>query len=175
MALPVAMLGAACAYDEAQSWRECCLLEIAGHEEASSKERQTLIAWGRAVGFQEDGRSKVWEGAKAGRKQKIALGLARFQEAHPASQARDYLADLGMTCSPVRGANAEWTRCAVDLPVRVTCTVKFSWPFFSTPVPKELRKPITAVLQMTIDVSASNILDSEAQVVPLPGGRLCQR
>jgi hypothetical protein len=42
-------------------------------------------------------------------------------------------------------------------------------------VPKELRKPIAAVLQMIIDVSASNILDSSVQVVPFPGGRLCHR
>jgi hypothetical protein len=63
----------------------------------------------------------------------------------------------------------------VELPVWATCTVKFGWPYFSNPVPKELSKPIAASLQMTIVVSASNIPDSEAQVVPLPGGRLCER
>jgi hypothetical protein len=46
---------------------------------------------------------------------------------------------------------------------------------FPPPVPKELRKPIAAILQMTIDVSASDILNSSVKVVPLPGGRLCQR
>jgi hypothetical protein len=174
VALAVAMLGAACAYDDAQLWGNCCALEIADRE-SSSKERNTLIAWGRG-GFLGDGRSTDWEGRKAAwRKREIALGLADFQKAHPGSQGRDYLTGLGMTCGPVRDPNAEETRCAVGLSVWVTCTVKFGWAFLPNPVPKELSKPIAAILQMTIDVSGSDILDSSVQVMPLPGGRLCHR
>lgn len=174
MALLVAALGAACAYDEEGLWGNCCGLEIAD-EESSSKERGLLIAWGRVGGFLGDGSPMGGDGPSAWRKREIASGLADFQKAHPGSQGRDYLADLGMVCGLVRGPTAEQTRCAMELRVWVTCTVKFGWPYFPNPVPKELRKPIAAVLQMTIDVSASDVLDASAQIVPLPGGRLCHR
>ena len=173
VALAVAAIGAACAYDEAQSWRECCGMEIADREESGSKEGRSLFAWARVGGLSGDGKSMGWGDAKASRKRKVAVGLADFQMAHPVALPRDYLADLGMTCAS--SAKAELSRCAVELPVWVRCTVKFGWPFLSTPVPKELQKPIAAILQMTIDVSASDILDSSVQVVPLPGGRLCHR
>lgn len=152
---------------------ECCALEVAD-EKSSSKDRETLIAWGRAVNFHGDGTNN-YDNTKAWRQREIGLGLADFQKVHPGSQGRDYLTGLGMTCGPARGPKANRTRCEAELSVRVTCTVLFSWPFLSTPVPKELRKPIAAVLQMTIEVSASDILDSSVQVVPLPGARLCQR
>jgi hypothetical protein len=117
LALLVAFLGAACSYDydEERLWENCCALEIADHKGASSRERHTLMAWDGAVGFHGDGTSQDWERTKAWRKQTIALGLADFQEAHPASQPRDYLAGLGMTCGPCRSAKAESTRCAPRL------------------------------------------------------------
>jgi hypothetical protein len=79
-----------------------------------------------------------------------------------------------MTCTSVRGSKADLTRCKVELTVWVQCTVLFGW-YFPTPLPKELRKPMAAVLQMTIDVSGSDVLYSSVKVVPVPGGRLCQR
>jgi len=180
VALSIAGLGAACAYDEAQSWRECCALTIAGRDETSPKERQTLIAWGRTPGFLGDGRPMDSENSKASRRKQIAYGLAVFQEQHRGAPARDYLASLGMTCGavdakPVDTRQRELTRCAAELPVQVQCTVMISWPFLSTPVPKELREPIAAFLQMTIDVSGSDIIDSSVRVMPVPGGRLCHR
>lgn len=170
--LLVAVLGAACAYDEEQSWRECCALKVAD-ERSGSKQRETLIAWGRVNNFDGNGTNN-WNNTKAWRHREIGLGLADFQKARPGSQGRDYLTHLGMTCAPVRGSKADLTRCEVELSVWVKCTVLFGW-YFPTPVPKELRKPIAAILRMTIDLSASDILDSSVQVMPVPGGRLCQR
>ncbi len=172
-ALLIGGLGAACAYDEAQSWRECCALKIVG-ENPSSKERNTLMAWG-GTHFHGDGGSQDGEDRKAWRRRQIAYGLTVFQERHHGDQARDYLASLGMTCGAVDARKAEPTRCAAALPVWATCTVLFSWPILSTPVPKELQKPIAALLQMSIDVSGSQILDSSVRVVPFAGGRLCKR
>jgi len=79
-----------------------------------------------------------------------------------------------MTCTPSGGSKADPTRCEVELSVWARCVAKLS-VLFPSPVPKELRKPIAAVLQMTIDVSGSDILGSSVQVVLYPGGRLCHR
>lgn len=177
MALLVVVLVAACAYDgdDELLWGNCCALEIAD-QKSSSKERDTLVVWGGTIGFHGDGTSTDWERTKAWRRRQIAYGFAVFQERHQPSQARDYLAGLGMTCAPFDDTpKAGRERCAVEFPVHVTCTVKFGWAYFPNPVPRELRKPIAAILQMTIDVSASDVLDSSVQVVPLPGGRLCHR
>jgi hypothetical protein len=176
-ALLVVVLGAACAYhgDDEPLWGNCCALQVAG-EESAPKERDTLMAWGGTIGFRGDGTSRDWEGTKAWRRRQIAYGFAVFQERHPASQARDYLVGLGMTCAPLdNDLKARRERCAVELPVWATCTAKFGWPYSPPPVPRELRKPIAAVLQMTIDVSGSDVLDSSVRVVPVPGGRLCER
>ncbi|MEI9898892.1 MAG: hypothetical protein WDN31_00810 [Hyphomicrobium sp.] len=62
----------------------------------------------------------------------------------------------------------------MDLSVWVKCTAKLGL-YVLPPVPKAVSQPIAAVLQMTIDVSASDILDSSVRVVPVPGERLCQR
>lgn len=176
MALLVVVLGAACAYDgdDELLWGNCCALEVAG-EKSASKERDPLMAWGGTVGFHGDGTSKDWEGTKAWRRRQIADGFAVFQERHPPSQAREYLVGLGMTCTPLDNEpKARRERCTVELPVWATCNGKFGM-LFPPPVPKTLRKPIAAILQMTIDVSASDVLDSSVRVVPVPGGRLCQR
>lgn len=173
-ALLTAALGAACTYDGSDEllWGNCCALKVAD-ETSGSTQRETLIAWGRVNNFHGDGTNR-WNNTKAWRHREIGLGLADFQRAHPGSQARDYLTHLGMTCAPVRVSKANVTRCDVELSIWVKCTALFGW-YFPPPVPKELRKPIAAVLQMTIDLSASDILDSSVQVVPVPGGRLCQR
>lgn len=172
-ALLVAALGGACAYygDDEPLWGNCCALKIAD-EQSSSTERDTLIAWGRVANFHGDG-TNDYDGGKAWRQRQIALGLADFQKTHPDSQGPAYLAGLGMTCGPV-GPKTGRTRCAVELSVWVTCIGKFGL-YFPPPVPREVRKPIAAVLQMTIDVSESDVLDSSVRVVPIPGGRLCQR
>jgi hypothetical protein len=172
----VVVLGTACAYygDDEPLWGNCCTLEVAGGRSAST-ERDPLMAWGGTVGFHGDGTSQDWEGTKAWRRRQIAYGYAVFQERHPLSQARDYLVGLGMTCVPLDNeSKARRERCAVELPVWTACNGKFGM-LFRPPVPKGLRQPIAAVLQMTIDVSASDILDSSVRVVPLLGGRLCER
>jgi hypothetical protein len=173
-ALLVVVLGAACAYDRDEEllWGNCCTLEIAGGKSAST-ERDPLMAWGGTVGFHGDGTSQDRENTKAWRRRQVAYGLAVFQERQHGAQARDYLAGLGMTCGRAR-PDTEGTRCSVDLSVWVTCNGKFGM-LFPPPVPKALREPIAAVLQITIDVSASDVLNSSVRVVPLPGGRLCER
>ncbi|WP_422001478.1 hypothetical protein [Reyranella sp.] len=173
MALLVAVLGAGCTYpDDELVWGNCCALKVAD-ETSGSKQRETLIAWGRVNNFQGDG-TNSWNNTQAWRSRQIGLGLADFRKAHPGSQGPDYLAHLGMTCTPSGGSKADPTRCEVELSVWARCVAKLGM-LFPAPVPEELRKPIAAVLQMTIDVSGSDILASSVQVVPLPGGRLCHR
>lgn len=142
--------------------------------DAELKERDTLMVWGGTVGFHGNGTSQDWDGTKAWRRRQIAYGLALFHERHHGAQARNYLAGLGVACGGV-DPKTEGARCTVELAVWATCTVKFGWAFFSNRVPKEMSKPIPAVLQRTIDVSGSDILDSAVQVVPYPGDRLCHR
>jgi hypothetical protein len=175
-ALLVVVSSAACAYhgDDESLWGNCCTLEVAGAKSAST-ERDPLMAWGGTVGFHGDGTSNDWEGTKAWRRRQIAYSYAVFRESHLPSQPRDYLLSLGMTCAPLDNEpKARRERCAVELPVSATCNGKFGM-LFRPPVPKALRQPIAAVLQMTIDVSASDILDLSVRVVPPPGGRLCHR
>ena len=173
-ALLAAVLGAGCTYpDDELLWGNCCALEVA-NEASSSKDRNTLISWGGTAGFHGDGSSQDWEGTKAWRKRQIAYGFAVFRERHPPAQARDYLAGLGMTCGDERDAKPDRTQCTAELSVWARCVGKLSM-LFASPVPSGLRKPIAAVLRLTIDVSGSDILDSSVQVVPLAGGRLCQR
>jgi hypothetical protein len=175
IALLIAVLGAACAYDEEELWGNCCALEIAT-EESNPKDGGLLIAWGRVGGFLGDGTSTQGDIAHAWRRRQFAYGFAVFQERHLPSKARDYLASLGMACTPLdNDPKTRRERCVVEAPVWATCTVKFGWPYFPNPVPKELRKPIPAVLHMTIDVSDSDIEGSSAHVSPMPGGRLCHR
>lgn len=174
IALLAAALGAGCAYpDDELLWGNCCALKVS-EEASSSTNRGTLLFWGATVGFQGDGSSRDWDGTKAWRRGEIALRFAQFRQMHADTQARDYLVGLGMTCGHERDAKADGTRCTVELSVWVRCVGKVSM-LFPSPVPTGLRKPIAAVLQMTIDVSASDVLDSSVQVVPVPGGRLCQR
>lgn len=162
-------------YDEEQSWRECCVLKIIDDKAASTKERQTIIAWASSPGFWGNGESMAWVGANDKRREWITLSLTDFRNSNPESRARDYFISLGTICVPAGDPKAERARCNVELPVWVKCTVMMSWPFGATPVPKELQRPIPAVVQMTIDVSASAVLDTSVQVMPLPGGRLCHR
>lgn len=173
MTMLVACLGAACAIntEDELTWGNCCALKIAD-EKSGSQARDTLLAWSRHVNF--NGNGDTWDGSKAWRKAEFGRGLASFLETHPGAQARDYLADLGMRCSSIRAETSDLTRCEVELSVWVTCTAKLG-VLFPPPVPKEMRKPIAALLQMTIDVSASDILESSTRMVPLPGGRLCER
>lgn len=174
IALLAAALGGGCTYpDDELLWDNCCALRVS-EEESGSKERETLLAWGGTVGFRGDGTSGDWEGTQAWRRRQIAYGFAVFQEGHSSANARDYLVSLGMTCDPERIAKADQTRCTVELSVWARCVGKMSM-LFPSPVPTALRRPIAAVLQMTIDVSASDILDSSVRVVPIPGGRLCER
>lgn len=172
-AVLIACLGAGCTANSNDEllWGNCCALKIAD-EKSGSQARDTLLAWSRHVNF--NGNGDTWDGSKAWRKAEFGRGLASFLETHPGAQARDYLADLGMRCSSISAETSDLTRCEVELSVWVRCTAKLGW-LFPAPVPKEMRKPIAAILQMTIDVSASDILDSSTRMAPLPGGRLCER
>jgi hypothetical protein len=162
-------------YDEEQSWRECCVLQIVDDRATSSMERRAIVSWASSPGFWGNGKSMDWVGAKDKRKEWIALSLISFHKSNPGARARDHFVGLGMACVPVGDPKTELARCDVELPIWVKCAVMMSWPFGATPVPKELQRPIPAVLQMTIDVSASAVLDTSVQVMPIPGGRLCHR
>jgi hypothetical protein len=164
-----------CSYSEEVAWRECCYLHIVGDETSSPEGRKTIIEWDRGTTFGGDG---VWRPPVGGgrwKKQQIASALTDFLAGNPGSRPSDYFASLGMTCRPAGNPKDDLTRCEIDLPVWVQCTVMMSWPFYAATVPKELRKPIPAILHVSVSASASPVLDTSAQVIPVPGGRLCHR
>lgn len=169
----VLLLGG-CHYDEAQSWRECCRVRIIGDETSSPEGRKTIIKWASVMYFEADGALVKFVG-KSWTELQIESALANFLADNPGTSSSDYFASLGMTCEPAITSKDDLTRCAVDLPVGIKCTVVKSVPLLGTPVPKELRKPISAVLHVSVSASASTVLDTSARVVPLPGGRLCHR
>lgn len=160
-------------YDEERSWSECCRLRILKEKDAPPTARNTIIKW--APSFWGDGTSMGDVGEEGRTKRRITLTFDAFLVENPAVRLGDYFDGLGMACRPKGNPTDGLRHCHIDLPVWIQCTVVISWPFGATPVPKELQKPIAAVLHMAVDLSASAVLAASAQVIPLPGGRLCHR
>ena len=104
---------------------------------------------------------------------RIESEVADYQLRSPGAPAAAYFVELGMTCSPAPQNGV--TRCEIDMPIWVECwSMNLFFPG-GAPVPKELRKPLPAILHMSIEISASSIREPQTQVVAVSGGRLCHR
>jgi hypothetical protein len=170
-----------CSYSAEDSWKICCSLHIVGDETSSPAAQKTIIDWERRTTFGGDGvadRSINWSRPPyySWTKNQIASAVTDFLAANPGARASDYLLSLGMTCrSATIAPKANVTRCEIELPVWVECSSLNIFFPGGAPVPEELRKPISALLDVSVEVSASSFLDSSARVVRVPGGRLCHR
>jgi len=181
---PLAMLGG-CHYSEEDSWNACCMLHVIRDEAPNPPGRKVIRNWQSRTLFGGDGSasdatdsnvpgmsSKYLPGTwKRGR---IESEVADYQTRNPGAPATAYFAELGMTCRSATVSQAEGIRCAIDMPVWVQCWAMNFFPG-GPPVPKELRKPLPAVLHVSVEMSGSTIHEPHTQVLPLPGGRLCHR
>jgi hypothetical protein len=171
---------AGCHYTEEQSWSICCTTMIVGDETASPPGRQTIIGWVRRTGFSGTGKADEWVNSSlppfySWKKNKIASDLADYLAGNPGNPASAFFVSLGMTCRRKAATNDDVTRCDVELPTWVECLSMNIYFPGGPPVPEELRKPLPAVLHVSVDVSASAFLDTSARLQPIPGGRLCHR
>lgn len=167
-------------YNAEDSWKICCRLHIVGDETSSPLARRTIIDWQRQTQF--DGTGGSYELVDSPRsphhswkKQQIEVGISDFLAGNPRAPASDYFLILGMACRPATTRKDDATRCDIELPIWVECASLNQFFPGGAPVPEELRKPIPALLRVTVDVSASTFLDTSARIAPLPGGRLCHR
>jgi hypothetical protein len=102
--------------------------------------------------------------------------MAEFLASRQGSRPVDYFVDLGMSCMPFTIAMKDAaTRCEIELPIRITCTALMSFFPWGLPVPRELRRPISAFLRMSVDLSADTLLNVSTRIDPIPGGHLCHR
>ena len=95
-----AFLTAACAlfYNDEDSWKVCCHLQVIGDETASPMACRTILEWVGNEWFDGRGKADDWVGWDRWSRQQIALGFEHFSAVDPEAQARDYLASLGMAC-----------------------------------------------------------------------------
>ena len=164
-----------CHYTEEDSWQICCNLHIVGDETSSPAARRTIIEWVSKDGFSSQGELNDWVGWDRWPKERISSGYARFSAANWDAQAADYLRTLGMTCRPEQPSAEGKVLCSIELPVWVECTSMNIYFPGGAPVPKELRKPLPARLDLSVAVRWSSILGLSVQIFPIPGGRLCHR
>lgn len=168
----LALMG--CHYDEEQSWRECCRLIIVDNA-VSSAAQKTIVRWhDGGTRYDSGGLERPPFEQDPWKKREIASAVSEYLASNPGAGADAYFVSLGMTCRAV-SPKAAPTRCKIDLPITAQClSLNMFYPF-GLPVPKELRKPFPAVLNVTFDVTASDAVDAHSQILPSVGGRLCHR
>jgi hypothetical protein len=154
-------------------------LHIVGDETSSPAGQKTIIDWQRETMFGGRGSAGDMNDSNlpdSWKKRQIKPAIADFLVGNPGARASDYFLSLGMTCKPATAASRDGvTRCEIELPIWVECISKNLWFPGGAPVPKELRKPIPALLHMSVNVSTVAMLDVSTRVEPIPGGRLCHR
>lgn len=173
-----AVLSLGSCYTAEDSWKICCRLLIVGDETSSPAERRAIMEWQRLTAFREDGSSVDVSNANlpgATKKQLISSSLADFLAGQPGSRASDYFLGLGMMCRFGIAPKDDVTRCEIDLPITIKCASLNMFFPGGAPVPEELRKPMPALLRVSVDVSAATLIDMSTRIVPVTGGRLCHR
>jgi hypothetical protein len=174
-----------CHYSEEEKWGVCCVLYITGEEKPGPSARATIIDCQRRTWFGGDGSASEvidvgaprdnWK-SHTWKNQQVRAAIGNFLADSPGGRATDYFLSLGMTCSPVMATPGnDVTQCAIDLPIWVNCGPTYRWLPGTTPIPKELQKPIPAFLRMSVDLSASAVLATSTRIDPIPGGHLCHR
>ena len=173
----IALSLAGCVYSEEASWRDCCTLSVVTDEPSIPPGQKPMIDWLKATRFAGDGSASDSPavGRDSDKVRRIKAGITEFFVSNPGVRAHEYFLSLGMTCRPaVFAPRVETTRCEIDLPVWVKCQSKNMLPGV-VPPPKEFRKPIPALLRLSLDVSDRTVLDVRTRIDPVPGGRLCHR
>lgn len=159
-----------CFYDEEASWRDCCTLSVITDEPSISPSQKPIIDWLNPTRLEGDG--SVFDSYLV---ERIKPSITEFFVGNPGVRAHEYFLSLGMACQPaVFAPRVQTTRCEIELPIWVKCQSKNMLPGL-VPPPKELRKPIPALLRMSLDVSDRTVLEAQVRIGPVPGGRLCHR
>lgn len=173
-----AILSVAGCYSPEASWKVCCALVISD-EKSNIDARKTIIDWQSWTSFSGDGSAAdtmdLGSLETTWKSRQLRSEIRLFLTGNPGTRPSDYFVGLGMTCRSIDRPAADVTRCQIDLPVLVECVslnVYFPW---GAPIPKELQRPIPALLHVRVDVSTSALLDTFTRVLPIPGGRLCHR
>lgn len=172
------VLSVAGCYNAEDSWKICCGLVIVEDETSSPTARNTIIDWQQFTSFGANGSALDSNNTNlpgSWKKRRIEAAIAEFLADNPGARASDYFGGLGMTCAPAAIPKSDVAQCDIELPIWAECVslnVFFPW---GAPIPEELRKPMPAFLQVRIGVSATAFLGTATRVVPVPGGRLCQR
>lgn len=163
-----------CHHNEEQSWRECCRLVVVD-ETSSSVTQKTIVQWhDGGTRYDPGGLERPSFEQDPWKKREITAAISEYLVGNPGAGADAYFGNLGMTCS-VGSAKAMPMRCKIDLPITAQClSLNMFYPF-GLSVPKELRKPFSAVLSVTVDVTASDVVDAHSQIFPIAGGHLCRR
>jgi hypothetical protein len=178
-----ALVLSSCHYTEEEKRAVCCVLNIHAYE-AAPVSAQVVINWYRSSDFDGDGSGRQGpygdgEVRFLDKDDKIRLEVTRFLAENPKGGAADYFVALGMTCGPpsiISMLGAARARCKIELPVRVVCRPSYiARPLSSAPIPEQFRKPLDAVLHVSVDVSANGLLGTSSRVFPVAGGHLCLR
>jgi hypothetical protein len=166
-------------YSAEDSWADCCSLRIIGDETSSPAARRTIIDWQQLTFFGGNGSGVDANNTNlpgSWKKRHINQAVTEFLASNPGARASDYFLGLGMTCRPVTTVpNDGVTRCEDELPIWIMCRSRNEFFPGGAPIPEELRKPMSALLRVSVDVSASAFLATSARVIAAPGGRLCHR
>lgn len=163
---------AGCHYSEEGQWVDCCGLNIYIEDAAWSDSRVTLVKLANTGSANGEGRGGSWNPYHTKTAEKE---LEAFLEGDAEARPRDYFTRLGMSCTSKSRTEPDLVRCEADLSVWVQCGKFAVIPFFQSPVPKELRGLIPAVLHMSIDLAGATFVRTHYYITPVPGGRLCHR
>lgn len=104
----------------------------------------------------------------------IESALSGFQAANPGAPASAYFKTLGMICKAPPTPWPDNVRCEIELPIIIRCSTVFL-PFGGPPMPRELEGQISATLWTSVALPSSGDLKVSTRILPVPGGRLCQR
>jgi len=168
-----------CHYSAEDSWADCCGLHIIRDETSSPAARRIIIDWQQLTWFGGNGSAVDANNTNlpgSWKKRQITQAVTEFLAGNPGARASDYFLSLGMTCRPgTTVPNDGVTRCEDELPIWIICRSRNVFFPGGPPVPEELRKPMSALLHVSVDVSVSALLAASTRVVAVPGGRLCHR
>lgn len=170
-----------CHYTEEEKWSVCCVLYIQLDPEPMPAGRATMVSWYRQVVFSGDGQGGQGTYGESGvfysnKDDKIRSEVKDFLADSPGGRAVDYFIHLGMTCGPApTSSKGIVIRCQAELLVSVRCAPTYQFLPGTTPIPEQMQKPLPALLQTSVDLSADKLLTTTSRVDPVPGGRLCRR
>jgi hypothetical protein len=152
---------------------------VIADEKTSDTGRKTIIHWQSWTSFSGDGSAADTMDLKAlettWKSRQLRAEISRFLAGNPNARPSAYFVSLGMACKSATSASVDVTRCQIDLPIWIECLSLNVYFPFGARIPKELQKPIPALLHVSVDVSSAALVDTYTRVLPVPGGHLCNR